>query len=138
MANGLYLADGSFRQFANGDLFSEIATRRNAGVIFAELDGWLNTLPDPDPVLRKRGDDAKVLRDLAADDQVITAMLGRKNRVLNCPHFTLNAGAMDGQDPTPEAKNLFDNFKKDLERVNIRAIISAMLDAPSMALSLLS
>ncbi|MDE5832971.1 MAG: DUF935 domain-containing protein, partial [Desulfovibrio sp.] len=112
------------------ELTSEIATRQNAGVIYAELEGWLNTLPDPDPVLRKRGDDAEVLRDLSADDQVVTAMLSRKNRDLNCPHFTLNAGALAGQEPTQEAKTLHERFLKDLENVNLRSVISAMLDAP--------
>lgn len=130
MANGLFLPDGSFRAFSYRELSTELATRQNAGVAFAELEGWLNTLPDPDPVLKKRGDDAEVLRDLSADDQVATAMLSRKNRVLNCPHFTINAGSLDGQEPTPEAKKLHERFLKDLENVNMRSVISAMLDAP--------
>ena len=85
---GLYNADGNFVPFSSAELSTELATRQNAGVLFGELDGWLSTLPDPDPVLRKRGDDAEVLRELSADDQVTTAMLSRKNRVLNCPHFS--------------------------------------------------
>lgn len=53
-------------------------------------------MPDPDQVLRKRGEDAEVLEDLSADDQVTTAMLSRKKRVLNWPDFTLRVGAPDG------------------------------------------
>ncbi len=34
-------------------------------------------------------------------------MLSRKNRVLNCPYFNLRAGAVEGQEPTPEAEELF-------------------------------
>ena len=75
---GLYNADGTFVPFSAADLSTELATRQNAGMFFGELDGWLNTLPDPDPVLRKRGDEADVLRELSADDQVTTAMLSRK------------------------------------------------------------
>ena len=93
MADGLFLPDGTFLPFHTAELATELATRQNAGVTLGELEGWLNTLPDPDPVLRKRGEDATVLEDLAADDQVTTAMLSRKNRVLNCPDFTLRAGA---------------------------------------------
>lgn len=130
MADGLFLPDGTFQPFSGAELSTELATRENAGVMWAELEGWLNVLPDPDPVLRKRGDDAAVLADLSADDQVTTAMLSRKNRVLNCPHFALRAGAPDGEDPTPEAENLYRRFAQDLERANLRSIISAMLDAP--------
>ncbi len=130
MAHGLYMPDGTFRPLSVRDLGTELATRENAGVTLGELDGWLNTLPDPDPVLRKRGDEASVLADLSADDQVATAMLSRKNRVLNCPDFTLRAGAPDGEKATPEAENLYHRFVRDLERTNLRAIISGILDAP--------
>lgn len=130
MADGLYMPDGSFMPFSVADLSTDLATRRNAGVFFSELEGWLSILPDPDPVLRKRGDEATVLRDLSADDQVTTAMLSRKNRVLNCPHFSIRAGAPEGETPTPEAEELFRRFRQDLERTNQRSIISGMLDAP--------
>ena len=78
MVNGLFLPDGTFHPFSAAELSTELATRSNAGVLFGELEGWLNTLPDPDPVLRKRGDDAAILRELSADEQVTTAMLSRK------------------------------------------------------------
>ncbi len=130
MANGLYMPDGTFRPLSVQDLQTELATRQNAGVFFGELEGWLNTLPDPDPVLRKRGDDAAILRELSADDQVTTAMLARKNRVLNCPHFSFRAGAPEGETPTPEAVALHRRFTQDLERANLRTIISSILDAP--------
>ena len=130
MAEGIYAPDGTLIPFSGADLSTELATRQNAGVFFGELEGWLNTLPDPDPVLRKRGDDAAILRELTADDQVTTAMLSRKNRVLNCPHFAFRAGAPEGETPTPEAEELHRRFMRDLERTNLRTIISGMLDAP--------
>jgi len=130
MADGLYMADGTFRSFNALELGTELATRQNAGVLFTELEGWLSTLPDPDPVLRKRGDDAAILRELSADDQVTTAMLSRKNRVLNCPHLTFRAGAPEGETPTPEAEELHRRFMRDLERTNLRTVIAGMLDAP--------
>ena len=130
MANGIYRADGTFQPFSGENLGTEFATRQNAGVSFGELQGWMNVLPDPDPVLRKRGDDASVLAELSADDQVTTAMISRKNRVLNCDDFTLRAGARDGEDATPQAEELYRRFSADLERVNLRNIISGILDAP--------
>lgn len=130
MADGLYRADGSFQPFDYSALSTELATRQNAGVTFGTLESWLNVLPDPDPILRKRGDDAAVLTDLTADDQVTTAILSRKNRVLNCRDFSLRPGAPDGKDPTPEATRLYDRFVQDLERTNMRDIISGILDAP--------
>ena len=67
MANGIYRADGTFQPFQYEGLSTELATRQNAGITFGELESWLNVLPDPDPILRKRGDDAAVLADLLAD-----------------------------------------------------------------------
>lgn len=130
MADGLFLLDGTFHSFSAAELSTELATRSDAGVLFGELEGWLSTLPDPDPVLRKRGDDAAILRELSADEQVTTAMLSRKNRVLNCPHFAFRAGSPEGETPTPQAEDLHRRFMTDLERTNLRAIISGMLDAP--------
>ena len=77
MADGLYMPDGSYRPFSAAELSTALATRQNAGVFYGELEGWLSTLPDPDPVLRRRGDDASILAELSADDQVATAMLSR-------------------------------------------------------------
>ena len=128
--NGVYLPDGTFQPFDTTELSTELATRDSAGVVLSEIEGWLNVLPDPDPVLRKRGDDAEVLADLSADDQVTTAMFSRKNRVLNSPYFALRPGAPDGKDPDAAAKKLYERFSQDLERTNLRTIISSMLDAP--------
>lgn len=130
MASGIYMPDGTFRPLRVGELTTELATRQNAGLTPGELEGWLNVLPDPDPVLRKRGDEASVLAELSADDQVTTAMLSRKNRVLNCPHFGFRAGAPDGETASPEAENLHRRFTQDLERSNLRNIISSIIDAP--------
>ena len=71
-----------------------------------------------------------MLQELSADDQVTTAMLSRKNRVLNCRHFSFRAGAQEGETPTPEAEELYRRFMLDLERTNLRTIITGMLDAP--------
>ena len=58
---GIYLPNGDFLPFKFESLTSEIATRQNAGATLADMGLWLDQLPDPDPILRKRGDDARVL-----------------------------------------------------------------------------
>ena len=129
MPKGLYLPDGSYRPLEADALTSAYATRQAAGAL-TELEGWLDLLPDPDPVLRRRGDDAAVLAELTADDQVTTAILSRKNRVLNCPHFAFRAGSADGEPATAQAEDLYRRFAQNLERCNLRGIISSILDAP--------
>lgn len=130
MADGLYLADGTFRPFSLESLTTELATRQNAGLFLGDVGGWLMQLPDPDPVLRKRGEDAEVLMELAADDQVTAAMLARKYRVLNCPHYSFRAGAPDGEQPDAKATLVYERLMADLERTNMRVLISGILDAP--------
>lgn len=127
---GIFLPNGEFMRFDADSLTSEIATRQNAGATLSDLGLWLSQLPDPDPVLRKRGEDAAVLAELSADDQVTTATLSRKNRVLNSPHFGFRAGASDGETATPEAENVYRSLARDLERANLRTVISGILDAP--------
>lgn len=130
MEKGLYLPDGSYKPLDVADLTTELATRRNAGLYLGDVGGWLTQLPDPDPVLRKRAEDAEILQELAADDQVTTAMLARKYRVQNCPHYCFRPGAPDGKDPDAKARLVYERFVADLERANLRTIISSILDAP--------
>lgn len=52
MANGIFSADGTFQPFRPAELQTELATRQNAGVTLGEMEGRLNTLPDPDPIPR--------------------------------------------------------------------------------------
>jgi len=128
---GLYRANGEFVPFNTESLSTEIATRQNAGAAWGDLGQlWLDQLPDPDPILRKRGDDARVLAELSADDQVTTAMLSRKNRVLNVTQYGFRPGGPDGEKPTPEAQSLYEQLAQDLEQVSMRPLISAILDAP--------
>lgn len=127
---GLYLPDGSFRPFDAEALTSELATRERAGDFLSLAGGFLGILPDPDPVLRARGDDAIVLHDLAADDQITTAMLSRKNRVLNRRDYSLSPGQRKGGDALPDAADLCDRLTEDMERWDMASVIAGILDAP--------
>ncbi len=108
-------------------LFTEIATREAAGV---DLAGWLGVLPDPDPVLRKRGDDASVLDELCADDQVTMARAKRKLKTLNRQDYGFKPGAPKGEEASAEAERLCRDLVADLERLDLRGLFSEILDAP--------
>lgn len=127
MSQGIYLPDGSFMPFIKEDLQTEIASRQNAGLLGYE---WFGQLPDPDPILRKKGEDVRILSDLLADEQVSTAITSRKNRVLNSQNYGFSTASFSGGDSSDAAKYVFDCLTKDLERINMRSLISAILDAP--------
>lgn len=126
---GLYLSDGTFQAFDAESLTTEIATRYRAGDLFAFLGGSLGVLPDPDPILRARGDDAAILESLAADEQVTTAMLSRKYRVLNQRDYAFSPGVVD-KEPDGAARLLCDRLIQDMESWTFTDILSGLLDAP--------
>ena len=130
--NGLYTPSGEFIEFAsvenNESLITEIATRQSAGGFSPAMA--LGQLPDPDPVLRKRGDGVAVLDDLLADDEVTQAVQGRKLMTLNKRHYQFAPGAPAGEDPEKEAKKLCDALAHDLEDIDMDVLISGILDAP--------
>lgn len=105
-------------------LAEELANFEGAGVFITDI------IADPDPVLRKRGDDARIFEDIMSDDQVTQAVMNRKNRVLLDDSFSWYAGDPKGDNPTPEAELLKDRLCEDMERANMTETISGMLDAP--------
>ena len=64
-------------------------------------------------------------------------MLSRKNRVLNAPQYGFRPGAPDGKPVTKEAQSVYDRLSQDLERTNLRSLISGILDAPFYGLAVL-
>lgn len=116
------------------DLTTEFATRVAAG---ADFGSFLGILPDPDPVLRQRGEYASVLEDLTADDQVCMAMQNRKLRVLNKQDYDFSPGQAKGKDVSAQAAKLCDDLVADLEAIPLRDVFSSMLDAPFFGLTVL-
>lgn len=129
----LYGPDGAEIDFASGSdraaLGEELATRRNALGGF-DLGAALGWLPDPDPVLRKRGDSVHVLEDLMADDEVTQAIQSRKLKTLNRRDFRFAPGAANGEEPTARAGRLCDELVRDFEQLDMDVLISGILDAP--------
>lgn len=126
MTSGLWLDDKTFVEFGSqplAELLGEVAVPPAAW-------GLLGVLPDPDPVLRSRGDDAKVLEDLTADGKVCSSIQGRKIKTLNKGDYKFSPGKLEGREPTPEAKRLCDDLTRDLERVDLYNLFSQVLDTP--------
>lgn len=110
-------------------LLTEIATRESAEGF--NLAGWLGAMPDPDPVLRKRGDDARVLAELMGDEQVTMAVMQRKLGTLLKQDYVVRAGrAGEGAEPTAGSERLRAMFLEDLERIDLHNLTSEILDAP--------
>lgn len=102
----------------------ELANFETAGVFITDI------IADPDPILRKRGDDARIFEDIMSDGQVTQAVMNRKNRVLLDDDYKWAAGKPQGGSPSPEAEALKNALLSDLENVNMTEVISAILDAP--------
>jgi phage gp29-like protein len=129
----LYGPDGSGIDFSSAAdraaLGEQLATRRNALGGF-DLGAALGWLPDPDPVLRKRGDSVHVLEDLMADDEVTQAIQSRKLKTLNRREYRFSPGAANGEEPTAQAERLCDDIVRDFEQLDMDVLISGILDAP--------
>lgn len=108
-----------------GDLTREIATRAAA----FDFSAWLNILPDPDPVLMKMEEDAQILKSLEADSQVTSEIIKRKSATKK-RDWEIMTGQPAGKEPTPIEAKLRDWFQEDLEDLDVKSVITQILDAP--------
>lgn len=87
-------------------------------------------LPDPDPVLLKRGDDATILDALAADDQVTMAMQLRRRKVTNKGNYDFSPGQPEkGKSPSKGAVALCRGLTMDLAGIKLKNVFNAILAA---------
>ena len=123
--NGIYISPNKFISFAELDslnkeqLFKEIGTRDNSFQYFSAMFGYL---PNPDPVLKKTGQDIAVYRDLYSDAKISSVVAQRKSGVESMD-WEINRGKSKSR----EAKKISDCFNQ----LHIRQCISEMLDAPA-------
>jgi SPP1 gp7 family putative phage head morphogenesis protein len=111
----------------NSPLSREIAVRTRS----ADFFGFNAILPDPDPVLRKTGQDAKVYRELLADAHVASCYESRKSGVLS-RQWILTEAAEGDPDQNSAARDL---CLSALKKLDVRQIVSDMLDAPFFGFS---
>lgn len=97
--------------------FSEIATRANSLDFFESLFYY----PNPDKILKDRGDDISIYEELLADDHVRAATRTRKANILNLEwKITENNSG----------KNIVDWVISELNRLDVYQLISSAMQAP--------
>lgn len=127
MSEGLWATPNKFLSFGETRLKSmgaEIASRSVAW----DFSGMIGLLPDPDPILTKRGDGAEVLEELTADGHLLSVIQTRKLGTLKREHKW--EPGTDGDESSPRAEQLCADLTADLKEVRIFDLISALLDAP--------
>ena len=111
-----------------GRLSEEIATRSAAAGQWPGFDYWL---PDPDPVLRKLGQDITVYRDLLSDAHVWSCYDSRKSGALSC-----GWGISEGEGGSGAAnRRALDLVNRMMAALPVRQITTEMLDAPFFGFS---
>lgn len=91
---------------------------------------WLGLLPDPDPVLRKSGEGLDILRDLTADDKVLSSIQNRKLGTLKKKDYLFEPGKPEDKEPDAASKEICARLIRDLEHVRLYNVFSQVLDAP--------
>lgn len=125
--SGLWTSPTKHIDFAapsRSSLTQEVASRSLAW----DYSAMVGLLPDPDPILRKRGDSAEILEELTSDAKVLTAIQTRKLGSLK-REYEFNPGAIDGQ-TDGRSEQLCKELTADLEGVGMYALLSGLLDAP--------
>jgi phage gp29-like protein len=127
MASGLWVSPNKYIDFASpkrASLTQEVASRSLAW----DYSAMIGLLPDPDQILRKRGDGAEILEELTSDGKVLTAIQTRKLGSLK-REYEFNPGTIDGQTDA-RAEQLCKDLMADLEDVGMYDLLSGLLDAP--------
>lgn len=122
----LWLNSNEFMEIDTSDrgrLTEEIATRAAASGQWPGFDYWL---PDPDPVLRRLGQDATVYRDLLSDAHVWSCYDSRKSGALGCAWELREAEGGSGA----ANRRALDLAQEMMAALPVRQIITEMLDAP--------
>ena len=130
MTKGIYVSPDTFLSFEelnakNADLKQEIASR-GAAYDFTELVGLL---PDPDPILLKRGDGVEILEQLTGDGHLISVMQSRKMGTLK-QEFKWEPGVDEDEKTTSQSEQLCKDFQREFKGIKHHDLISSILDAP--------
>lgn len=130
--SGIYAPSGEFINFAAKahDLSLEFATLERMG-----LENFLGLMPDPDPVLLKRGDGFEILEELLSDEDVSIAVEKRILRTLNKTKFSWAPGHAEGEEPTPEAILICKQLEADFKNISQRDLFADILETPLFGLT---
>ena len=124
----LWISENNFVEIDDREsLAKEIAPRSQS------LDwlGIMGFLPDPDPVLRKLGQDMTVYRQLLSDAHVWSCYQSRKAGVLSC-EWEIIESATGGARPNKQAYQMISDMMAEFD---VYQINTDMLDAPFYGMS---
>lgn len=120
-SSGIYAPNGDFISFDSARgvsvLGEEFATSSRA--MGFDPASFFGLLPDPDPVLRKRGEDAEVLKELEGDDEVSIGIEKRTLRTQNKTNYTFNPGHAEGEEPDERAVAVCKMLERDLSELTM-------------------
>ena len=106
----------------DGKLLQRLASYATA----YDFTSMLNILPDPDPILRKRGADISIYRDLPGDSHLFACMQSRTAGTLRRPwQIALPAGA----DDNARSRQVLEFVVAVFRRLDTDRITAEMLDA---------
>lgn len=108
-------------------LAEEIAPRSRS----LDWMGIMGFLPDPDPVLRKLGQDINVYRQLLSDAHVWSCCQSRKSGTLSC-EWELRESSRGS---VRANKRAYETIKDMMDGLDVYQIITDMLDAPFYGMS---
>ena len=107
---------------ARKDFYEEFVTALKAGYTYSLKDN----LPDPDPILRKVGQDWKIYNELRSDAKVAACIEQRKASTLSLMWSVSPAEGSADNDSAKKRLEIIDRALKDLD---MPKIISGILDA---------
>jgi len=131
MTDGLWVRPDKFLSFA--DMAADrqrVLSELYSSPFGFDVSDFLLWLPDPDPVLRKTGDGFQALRDLTADDKVLSSIQLRKLGTLKKKDYAFTPGHAEGKEADKDSERICAMLAADLENVDLYNLFSQVLDAP--------
>ncbi len=128
--SGIWVSENKFVEFGEFEtnkksLADEIASRVTA----FDYSWFMGILPDPDPVLQKRGDGPEILDSLTADGHLISVIQQRKLGTLK-KEWKWKAGTGDDDKPDAGAEKLKTMLAADMKALKLYDVVAGILDAP--------
>jgi phage gp29-like protein len=92
-----------------------------------DFTALLRILPDPDPILRKRGADLGIYRDLLSDSHLFACIQSRKAGTLGRPWAI---ELPDGAEDNARNRQILEFVDRAFQRLDVERVVAEIVDAP--------